>query len=137
MSIVSLRTNWRPCLLAALLFASPVAQAQEYAPGEKLTIIHCGRCHVVGEKNRMGGIGSTPSFAGMLNWDNWEEKMKAFWTYRPHPAFSQVAGVTPPFPPNRPSPIHPISLTLEELAKIIEYTRTLKPKDLGPDPWRN
>ncbi|MFQ5567351.1 MAG: c-type cytochrome, partial [Paracoccaceae bacterium] len=47
----------------------PPAAAQEYAPGEKLTMINCGRCHKVSEKDRMGGIGSTPSFAVMRTWD--------------------------------------------------------------------
>ena len=120
--------------LAVLMLLCPsMAGAQDYAPGERLTLINCGRCHVVSEKDRMGGIGSTPSFAVMRTWENWEEKMKAFWTYRPHPAFAQVKGMTEPFPLERPSPIHPISLTLEELGIIINYARTIKPADLGPD----
>ena len=128
-----------PAALAALMLlgppvlGSPEAAAQDYAPGEKLTMINCGRCHKVSEKDRMGGIGSTPSFAVMRNWDNWEEMMKAFWTYRPHPSFTQIEGVTEPFAENRPPHVHPISLTLEELRVIINYARTIKPADLGPD----
>ncbi len=49
------------------------------------------------------------------------------------PAFAQVEGMTEPFPPDRPSPIHPISLTLEELRVIIDYARTIAPADLGPE----
>ncbi len=127
----------RACAAIAVLsiLCGPLAAAQDYAPGEKLTMINCGRCHKVSEKDRMGGIGSTPSFAVMRNWDDGEQRMKAFWTLRPHPAFTQVEGVTEPFPENRPSPIHPISLTLDELRVIIKYFRTIEPADLGPDLW--
>ena len=123
----------RVAIFVALALVPGAALAQTYAPGEKLTILNCGRCHVVSEKNRRGGIGSTPSFAVIRTWDNWEDKMKAFWTYRPHPAFTQIDGTTEPFPDNRPSPIHPIRLTLEQLDQIIDYARTIEPADLGPD----
>ena len=59
--------------------------------------------------------------------------MKAFWTYRPHPVFTQIEGVTDPFPPNRPANVYPISLTLKELDIIINFARTIEPADLGPD----
>ena len=122
-----------PLLLLAWLALPAPAAAQDYAPGEKLTLINCGRCHVVSEKNRMGGIGSTPSFAVIRTWENWEDKMKAFWTFRPHPAFTQVEGMTEPFPEDQPSHIHPITLTLDEVARILDYARTIEPADLGPD----
>ncbi|MDH3665392.1 MAG: hypothetical protein OEN23_00515 [Paracoccaceae bacterium] len=120
-------------IMAMALLAPLPASAEEYAPGEKLTMINCGRCHVVSDKDRMAGIGSTPSFAVIRTWDNWEDKMKAFWTYRPHPAFTQVEGMTAPFPESRPSPIHPIQLTLAEVETIVEYARTIEPADLGAD----
>ncbi len=107
--------------------------AQDYAPGEKLTLFNCGRCHKVSEKDRMGGIGSTPSFAALRTIEDWEERMKAFWTLRPHPSFTQIEGMTEPFPPDRPPLVYPISLTLKELDIIIDYARTIKPADLGPD----
>lgn len=116
--------------VAALASGMP-AQAADWAAGEKLTFINCGRCHVIGERNRMGGIGSTPGFAVIRTWENWEEKMESFYTLNPHPAFTQIEGVTPPFPENRPSPIHPISLTLEQLDIIIDYARTVEPAELG------
>jgi len=31
--------------------------------GARLSQTHCGRCHVIDKKNRMNGLGSTPSFA--------------------------------------------------------------------------
>ena len=65
--------------------------------------------------------------------EKWEDRMKAFWTLRPHPSFTQIKGITEPFPEHRPSVIHPISLTLDELDTIIKYARTIEPADLGPD----
>ena len=124
-------TRVLPALLLALM-ALP-ARAQDFAPGEKLTIFNCGRCHVVSEKFPMAGIGSTPSFAVIRTWENWEDKMKSFWTYRPHIAFTQVEGMTEPFPENRPPPIHPIKLTMDEVETIVSYARTIPPADLGAE----
>ena len=120
-------------LLAALLLAAPAAGAQDFEPGEKLTLIHCGRCHVINERNRYGGIGSTPSFAALRTLEDWEQRFDSFYTLNPHPAFTQVAEVTEPFPPERPSPIHPVEVTLEEIAVIREFARTIAPKSLGPE----
>lgn len=118
-------------VFAACLVITGTAGAADYAPGEKLTLFNCGRCHVVNEKNRYGGIGSTPSFAAMRSMEDWEDRFKAFWTLAPHPAFTQIEDMTEPFPPHRPSPIHPLLLTLDEVDVIIEYSRTIAPKDLG------
>jgi len=109
------------------------AGAQDFAPGEKLALVNCGRCHVIGPRNRMGGIGSTPSFPVLRTIEDWEDRMKAFWTLRPHPSFTQIDGVTEPFPENQPAHIHPIRLTLEELDRIVAYARTVKRADLGTD----
>jgi mono/diheme cytochrome c family protein len=114
----------------AAVAAWPVA-AQDYAPGEKLTLFNCGRCHVINDRNKYGGIGSTPSFGALRTLEDWEERFSAFYVLPPHPAFTQIEGVTEPFPINRPSPIHPMELTLQELDAITAYTRTIAPKDLG------
>ncbi|MEM9044050.1 MAG: hypothetical protein AAGC81_05105 [Pseudomonadota bacterium] len=119
-------------LLPFLLVAWP-AHAIEFLPGEKLVYLKCGRCHVIGPSNRMGGIGSTPKFSVMRNWTNWEDKMRAFYALAPHPAFTQIAGVTDPFPEHLPSPIAPVELTEDELEEIIDYTRKLEPAELGAE----
>lgn len=124
------------CLWSGGPSAAEEGDRLSYAPGEKLTLVNCGRCHVVSERNRMGGIGSTPSFAVMRGRENWEARMRVFWTEPPHIAFTQIEGVTPPFPANRPSPIHPVELTLDEIDRIIDYARTLEPPDLGEMPVR-
>lgn len=119
-------------LAIAIIMAMPAAgQAVDFGLGEKLVYIKCGRCHVIGPSNRMGGIGSTPKFVVMRNWEDWEDKMRAFYALNPHPAFTQIEGVTEPFPENRPSPIAPVTLTEAELELIIDYTRLLEPTDLG------
>jgi len=123
----------RSLLLAGALAAltAPVP-ASDWAPGERLAYVNCGRCHVIGARNRMGGIGSTPKFEVIRTWPDWEAKMRGFYLLNPHPAFTQVDGVTEPFAAERPSPIHPIRLTEDEIARIVDYARTVAPADLGP-----
>ena len=99
--------------------------------GEKMAFSRCARCHVINEKNRYGGIGSTPSFGAMKTLPRWRQRFEAFWTLNPHPAFTQIEGVTPPFDPARPSPIAPIELTLDELDALLAFIMTIKVKDLG------
>jgi len=119
-------------LAAAVLGCAPdAARAQDWAPGERLAYINCGRCHVIGPRNRMGGIGSTPGFAVIRTWEDWEAKMEGFYGLNPHRAFSQVEGITDPFPEHLPSPIHPIRLSQDDLDRIVDYARTVAPADLG------
>lgn len=126
-----MRRSLRNLPFAFLALLPLPAQADDYAPGEKLTLFHCGRCHVINERNKYGSIGSTPSFGALRTLDDWEQRIDAFYTLAPHPAFTQVKDVTDPFPINRPSPIHPVELTLEEIEIIREFTRTIPPKNLG------
>lgn len=122
-------------VLIAILMLLPqgAAMADDYAPGEKLTLFHCGRCHVINERNKYGSIGSTPSFGALRTLDNWEDRFDSFYALAPHPAFTQVKDVTEPFPINRPSPIHPMELTLDDIETIREFARTIPPKDLGAE----
>ena len=62
------------------------------AEGQRLALHHCGRCHVVNDTNRYGGIGSTPSFAALRALPQADDRFAAFWTFNPHPAFMQVEG---------------------------------------------
>ena len=99
--------------------------------GARLALVHCGRCHVVDERNRMGGIGSTPSFAALRGRDNWSSLFRAFFYENPHPSFTQVEGVTEPFDPNRQIHVAPVLITLEDIDSITAFIATLKPKSLG------
>ena len=49
----------------------------------------------------------------------------------PHPSFTQVEGVTPPFDPARPPHIAPVELTIDDVEAIAAFARTIPPKDLG------
>jgi hypothetical protein len=108
-----------------------VALTGDAVRGEGLSYDNCGRCHVIGDKNRMKGIGSTPSFAVLRSFDNWRDRFMAFYTLNPHPSFSQIVNVTAPFDMSRPPPISPLRLTLEELDDIVAFANTIKPADLG------
>ncbi len=99
--------------------------------GEEVSLSRCGRCHVVNETNRMNAIGSAPSFPLMRNFADWEGRFQTFFLLKPHAAFTQVAGVTDPFPENLPSPIAPIEVTLDEIDAIVAYVATVEPADLG------
>ncbi|WP_271946586.1 hypothetical protein [Ruegeria faecimaris] len=99
--------------------------------GAKLSMTHCGRCHVIGPENQMNGLGSTPSFAVLRAMPDWSERFEAFFALNPHPAFTQIEDITPPFDPLRPPPIHPVEMTLEELEAILAFVSAIKAADLG------
>ena len=101
------------------------------ATGSRLALVHCGRCHVVDERNRMGGIGSTPSFAALRGRSNWSDLFRAFYLHNPHPSFTQVDGVTEPFDPNKQIHVAPVEITLEEIEAITAFVATIEPKALG------
>jgi hypothetical protein len=99
--------------------------------GEEVSLSYCGRCHVVSEKNRMNSIGSTPSFAVLRTLRDWEDRFQTFYVLNPHPAFTQVADVTEPFDPTRPSPIKALEMTLDDLENIMAFVQGITPADLG------
>lgn len=99
--------------------------------GEAISLRRCGRCHVINNSNRMKAIGSTPSFALLRSFTDWQERFETFFLRKPHPAFTQVAEVTEPFAANLPSPIAPIEVTLEEIAAIVGFVAAISPADLG------
>lgn len=103
----------------------------DQALGAKLAILHCGRCHVVDQRNPTGGIGSTPSFGALRARGNWSDLFRAFFSKNPHPSFTEVEGVTEPFGPQRPVHIAPVKITLEEIEAITAFVATLEPKQLG------
>lgn len=99
--------------------------------GESLAERHCGRCHMVNEKTRMTTIGSTPSFALMRSFPDWNSRFEGFYALNPHPSFTIVAEVTGPFDETRPPPIEPLELSLEDIEAILAFVRTIEPADLG------
>lgn len=122
------------------LFTSEVTTQQAVAEirfdgdvprGEEASLTHCGRCHVISDRNRMSSIGSTPSFAVLRTLRDWQDRFQAFYVLNPHPAFTQIAEVTPPFDPTRPPPIHAVQMTLEDLENILAFVQGIAPADLG------
>ncbi|WP_133489661.1 hypothetical protein [Aliiroseovarius marinus] len=91
----------------------------------------CGRCHVVDAAKRMNSIGSTPSFFALRSLTDWEDRFQTFYVLNPHPAFTQIKDVTPPFPVDRPSPIVPVVMTLDDMDAILAFVAALAPADLG------
>lgn len=119
------------------LYAAAKVQVQEAMPqgdvalGSDLALLHCGRCHVVDQRNRMGGIGSTPSFGALRARLNWNDLFLKFWAEPPHPSFTHIPGMNENFTDTRPSRIAPVELTEAEVDAIIAFIATIKPKDLG------
>lgn len=101
------------------------------AEGEKLSLSMCGRCHVINEKNRMNGMGSTPSFAVLRALPEWDRRFATFHELNPHPSFTQIEGVTEAFDPSLPSPIVPLTMTLDDLEAILAYVSDIEAADLG------
>ncbi len=99
--------------------------------GAKRSQEMCGRCHVVDPEKRMNSIDSTPSFFALRSLSDWEDRFQTFYVLNPHPAFTQIKDVTPPFPDNRPSPIVPVEMTLEDVEAILAFVAALTPADLG------
>jgi len=110
--------------------AAPVFQG-DAALGEDFSFANCGRCHVVGDRNRMKGIGSTPSFPVLRSLSDWEERFSTFYARIPHPSLVQLEGVSAPFDPAFPPANQPLWLTLDELENILTFVSALEPADLG------
>ena len=124
----------------APLFGPPEAQAEEVVAvtidgdatlGHEVSRAKCTRCHAVDDATRGWGIGSTPSFAVLRALPDWEERFTAFFALAPHPAFTQIEDLTPPFPIDRPSPIAPIELSLDEVEALLAYVAAMAPANLG------
>jgi mono/diheme cytochrome c family protein len=112
-----------------LIFCTPftaLADSQTER-GFELARQYCSRCHVIGEYNRMGGIGNSPSFSWMVKSADWRERFQTFYTLRPHPVFVRVPGyarwsnVDPYYPP--------FEILLSEIDLITEYAGSLQTAD--------
>ena len=111
------------------LFCTPstiLADAQT-EHGFELAKQYCSRCHVIGDYNRMGGIGNSPSFSWMVKSADWRERFQTFYTRRPHPVFVRVPGYAPwsdvePYYP-------PFEILLSEIELITEYAGSLQSAD--------
>jgi len=103
----------------------------DLALGRALAYRNCGRCHVVGEDNRMQGIESTPSFPLLRSLPDWQARFTTYYTRIPHPAFTQIEGLTKPFDAMLPPPIVPLELDVDQFNAILAFVAHIKPADLG------
>ncbi len=116
--------------VAILLAANfPIASAWaggNVEAGRKISETHCARCHVVGDFNPMGGIGSTPSFQLLAKRDDWLERFETFFERRPHPVFVRVPDVARWT--KLPSHVKEFTVTLTNLDDVIAFVETLRPE---------
>lgn len=95
--------------------------------GREVSIKYCARCHVVGDYNPMGGIGSTPSFQLLVKRrPDYAERFQTFYQRRPHPVHVRVPGV--PKWSDAPSNATEFTITPEDIEDILAFVETLKPK---------
>ena len=99
--------------------------------GQQVSRVHCGRCHVTAKGDESLGIGSTPSFFALRGFEDWDVRFAGFYQLKPHGAFTQIEDVTESFPEDRPSPIAPMELTLDDIDAILAYVAGIEPAALG------
>ena len=117
--------------LFVALWTAPIdqvlSQSGDAESGRRLAREHCARCHVVGDFNPYGGIGSTPSFQLLAKRGDWRDRFETFYARRPHPVFVRVPKVDRWT--DLPSPIAEFRVTQENLRNIIAFVSTLRPSD--------
>jgi mono/diheme cytochrome c family protein len=126
-----MNSRMRPVLAVAILAmaslpAAPVWAGGDVAAGRKISETHCARCHVIGDFNPMGGIGSTPSFQLLAKRDDWLERFETFFERRPHPVFVRVPDVARWT--DLPSHVTEFEVTPANIDDIVAFVETLMPK---------
>lgn len=110
------------CFLAT---ASGAAGAKgDPEQGRKLALEHCSRCHVIGDNDKFGGIGSTPSFRLLVGMPDWRERFQTFFERRPHPVHVRVEGVAKWT--DLPSNAAEFTIKLSDVDDILAFVETLR-----------
>lgn len=106
-----------------LLLSFAAHGAGDGQKGREVASTHCARCHVIGDRNRMGGIGSTPSFPLLRRMPDWRLRFETFYNRRPHPVHVRVEGVRQwtNLPPNA----KPFTISQENVDDIVAFVETL------------
>jgi mono/diheme cytochrome c family protein len=102
----------------------PAASADGIEAGRILAQKHCAVCHVIGNFNKFGGIGSTPSFQLLASLRDGPERFQTFFARRPHPSFIFLPDQRPPT--NLPLNAPPVHLTYQQVKDIARFAKTLK-----------
>ncbi len=111
-------------LLAGLWPAAAPRAEGNVEAGRKFAATHCSRCHVVGEENKYGGIGSTPSFPLLVTLRDYRERFQSFYERRPHPVFARMANVDKWV--DLPSPVVEFDVTAADIDNIMAFIETLR-----------
>ncbi len=120
-------------VLVGLLFgiAFPAWSEQESGnpasieSGLQIARLHCARCHVIGDDNKFGGIGSTPSFPLLVRRrPDYLERFATFFSRRPHPIFVRIKGHSVPNA-HLPPYATPIELPASAVDDLIAYAKSL------------
>lgn len=118
--------------LAWLAFVPAASADVDKAKGRALAETHCARCHVVGDYNKFGGLGSTPSFGLLLGMSDGLDRFRTFFERRPHPAFVTVPGV------ERWTKLEPYAtpfeVTAENIEDLLAFVQTLEAKSFRGVP---
>lgn len=105
---------------------TPVLAAGDVVAGRSIAHQHCARCHVVDEKNKFGGIGSTPSFKLLVTaFNDWRTRFKTFYARRPHPAVIAIKG-RGRLREDLPSAAHPITIPVRAIDDILALAEDIK-----------
>lgn len=113
-------------VLAVCLAPAPARAEGDSNAGRTVAQQHCARCHVIGDFNPYGGIGSTPSFQLLAKRDDWLERFQTFYERRPHPVFVRVPDV--PRWTKLPSHVKEFEVTPRSIEDIIAFVATLRPR---------
>ncbi len=120
-------------VMMQLVFLADLVRADgEVNRGRDLSISHCARCHVIGDYNKFGGIGSTPSFQLIAGMSDGLERFETFFERRPHPAFVRIAGAEKQMLGTAYAT--QFMVTADSIVEIIAFVKTLKKKDLSKIP---
>ncbi len=112
--------------LGLLTWVSGVHAQGDSVAGRKIAEKHCSRCHVIGDYNPSGGIGSTPSFQLLAKRSDYLERFQTFFERRPHPVFVRVPGI--PRWTNLPAYAAEFTVRLESIDDLIAFVELLRPK---------
>lgn len=110
-------------LVGLLALAEPVRADGDPAKGRQIAVDHCSRCHVVPDYNPYGGIGSTPSFRLLSQFEDYLERFRTFYARPPHPVFVRVPDVPPPT--DDPPFIATFEIRADQIEDIIAYAKRL------------
>ena len=121
-----------PAALVVHAMSLPALAEGDVGRGRALSETHCSRCHVVGEFNKFGGLGSTPSFQLLAGLADGRERFETFYERRPHPAFVRMPGVERWS--KAPAYAEEFTVTRQSIDDILAFVATLEKRDLRRVP---